>query len=287
MAEMLNKNQTFATPGEALAHHGVKGMKWGVRKEDATVGEGEGALVAVTAVYAGLMVIRARYNYVDSGKKHAKELDKTAKKTGVEHEWKKNDSLTGPKSIDDLMKDVVAPINKGFPKESGTSMNCRRCTFAYEMRRRGNDVKATRTLSATGQDTAGLVNATSKKGADKSTQVRHESWWGQNTIPTTEGRRYMTADGKAESIFNTLGKQPNGSRGELAFGWAFGGGHSIAYEIVDNKPVIFDNQSGKFWSDTKAFARDMTPIMGEAAFTRLDNVKLNDDFVKRWVDHAD
>jgi hypothetical protein len=26
--------QPFASPGEALEHHGVKGMKWGVRKEE-------------------------------------------------------------------------------------------------------------------------------------------------------------------------------------------------------------------------------------------------------------
>lgn len=30
----LMQNQVFATPQEALAHYGVKGMKWGVRKED-------------------------------------------------------------------------------------------------------------------------------------------------------------------------------------------------------------------------------------------------------------
>lgn len=28
------KQQPFASPGEALAHYGVKGMRWGVRKED-------------------------------------------------------------------------------------------------------------------------------------------------------------------------------------------------------------------------------------------------------------
>ena len=32
-ATMLNRNQTFASPSEALAHFGVKGMKWGVNKQ--------------------------------------------------------------------------------------------------------------------------------------------------------------------------------------------------------------------------------------------------------------
>lgn len=35
MRDTLNKNQTFSTPSEAMAHYGVKGMRWGVRKTDA------------------------------------------------------------------------------------------------------------------------------------------------------------------------------------------------------------------------------------------------------------
>lgn len=34
MVEVLTHNQTFASPQEALAHYGTKGMKWGVRKDD-------------------------------------------------------------------------------------------------------------------------------------------------------------------------------------------------------------------------------------------------------------
>lgn len=35
MAEVLTHNQTFDRPQDALAHYGVKGMKWGVRKKEA------------------------------------------------------------------------------------------------------------------------------------------------------------------------------------------------------------------------------------------------------------
>ena len=34
MADILTASQQFKTPQEALAHYGVKGMKWGVRKDD-------------------------------------------------------------------------------------------------------------------------------------------------------------------------------------------------------------------------------------------------------------
>ena len=295
MVDVLTHNQTFSSPQEALAHYGVKGMKWGVTKDRpssaASSASGDDAILGVYAVLiGGFLIARARMNYNDSGKKEAKVLLKEEKKTGIKHEWKKNDKLTGDKTHEELMRDVVPQINQGFPTERGTSMNCRRCTFAYEMRRRGHDVKATRSVMAAGQDQAGLINAVSPKTATSpfmSTKTMANGW-GQNAINTTtpDGRMYLSPEKKAESIFSALGKEPNGSRGELAFSWAFGGGHSIAYEIVNNRPIIIDNQSGKSWPDTKSFSRDMTPIMGTAAFTRLDNVELNNDFMKRWVADA-
>lgn len=38
MAPILTSTQQFDTPSEALAHYGVKGMKWGVRKDDSIAG---------------------------------------------------------------------------------------------------------------------------------------------------------------------------------------------------------------------------------------------------------
>lgn len=288
MAEVLNHNQRFATPQEALIHYGVKGMKWGVRKDNRGAGNGqasgEGTVLAVYAtVIAGLLIRQARHEYVDSGKRDAKRINKEEKKSGVKHEWRKKDSLKGEKSIDELRDEVMKPVNPGFPRTRGTTMNCRRCTFAYEMRRRGYDVKATKSLSATGQDQGGLMMATRPKSKEQALADIHASPWGKNVIHT----RPLDATGKSAAIFDRLAREPNGSRGELAFSWQFGGGHSIAYEIVNNKPVIFDNQSSKSWSDKGAFAREVTPIMGDAAFTRLDNANLNTEMMRRWVTDAD
>ena len=38
-------NQTFASPGEALMHYGIKGMRWGVRKQDESSSKLAGNLV--------------------------------------------------------------------------------------------------------------------------------------------------------------------------------------------------------------------------------------------------
>lgn len=42
MADLLTHNQTFATPQDALAHYGKKGMKWGVRNDKKSSSGGSG-----------------------------------------------------------------------------------------------------------------------------------------------------------------------------------------------------------------------------------------------------
>src|SRR3954471_280427 len=44
------RQQPFASPQEALNHAGVKGMKWGVRKEEETVGRDASGRIAPTPV---------------------------------------------------------------------------------------------------------------------------------------------------------------------------------------------------------------------------------------------
>lgn len=291
MPERIVPAQEFETPGEALAHYGVKGMRWGVTTKDRGSGDKAGSasddfadlapLIAVTAIIAGFHILRARFMYVDSGRRDAKRLDK-------DHEWKKDESLAKPKTHEQLVNDVIPGINPGFPKTPGTSMNCRRCTFAYEMRRRGYDVMATKSLMATGQDMSGVVRATSPNATNKSVREQSSggSLWGRNTIPTTVNGKQMTPEGKSQSIFDALASQPNGARGELAFSWSIGGGHSVAYEIVNNRPIIFCTQTQKSFSSAQTFASDYGRIVGDAAYTRLDNADLDQDFLKRWVANA-
>jgi hypothetical protein len=88
-----------------------------------------------------------------------------------------------------------------------------------------------------------------------------------------------------EAILSALRKEPNGSRGEVSVVWGGMGGHSLAYEVIKGKPVIFDTQSGKIYkkaSDLKEFS----PHISAAALTRLDDVDLDLDFLQRWVKSA-
>lgn len=209
---------------------------------------------------------------------------------------KRDDYANKTYSSDEIMKNVVPGINPDYGSW-GTNMNCRRCTFAYELRRRGFDVEATKTSNAKGQNIMGMINALHPGQKTKSTSMRSiitESMkenrqlkelsrfaaGGKNAISLDEFRKDASFN-----VFNTLNKQPSGSRGEFGAMWKSavpgipGGGHSMAYEIIKGKAHIFDAQTGKEYKPgDKIF-----DMMESAGFTRLDNVDLNMDYLARWV----
>jgi hypothetical protein len=211
-------------------------------------------------------------------------------------------------SHDDVFDKVVKGINTDYGKR-GTVNNCRRATFTYEMRRRGYDVKATRTAGGSGQTVGGLANAIGAGGSKKFlptspqgimnakikedlSKAKHRSnplttlskglgGGAANGIPGINLSKGGTAVAP-QQILERLAKEPNGSRGELGVAWMGGGAHSLAYEIFNGKPVVFDTQSGAKYHDLDSFAKGVG-VVKQAGFTRLDNVDLNKDFLLRWM----
>lgn len=257
--------------------------------------DGQRKAVIGLAVAGGLLAAYGTYKYVDSGQF-------TQHKTKA-IEWKQNKSLSKKfKNEDDIFNEVVKPINPGFGA-IGTKMNCRRCTFAYELRRRGYDVRANRSSGATGQNAAGVHNAITpgakiktgrfgliynmmKEDSGGPTSQIIAKTWGEKTVDGVTGFGTETAYDRATAIFSALGTHPNGARGELGVGWTFGGGHSMAWEIVNNRPVIFDAQVGKTFSTPATFERFAENVTA-AGHTRLDNVELNHEYLKRWAQNVD
>lgn len=220
--------------------------------------------------------------------------------------WAKNDLLASKDLDANQLKSMIADkINPSYG-ELGTKMNCRRCTFSYELRRRGYDVEATRTTNARSQTAGGLFNALnpdSKNIGDSRSAVLKRlvkekydvESKGARSSPFTDliaagsetgkNKIRLSESDKSGSIFSQLSKLPNGSRGELGMVWSAGGGHSMVWEIVKGKPVIFDTQNGEAFAHPVQFKR-YADKMKDAGFTRLDNIKLDEDFLMKWAKNA-
>lgn len=254
----------------------------------------EGAVVV-----GGILAAYGTYKLVDSGTAN-QMLTKSVR-------FNRNSQLAKHMSADEIMKDIVPAINPNFGAR-GTKMNCRRCTFAYEMRRRGLDVAATHSSSGTGQTAFGLFNALdpeSNLGTGKlsimKTLSKEARQYGEEGGPLlkslTEGglgkdsivndmTMSIPSSAKAKTIFDAIAKNPNGSRGELGVSYAgMGGAHSMAWEVIDGIPHVFDTQSGVHYSVDK-FTEDFAPNVAQAAITRLDNVNLNTGYLRKWVKNA-
>lgn len=241
-------------------------------------------------VGASVVAAYATFKFVDSG--HATQMIAKGK-AALGHTdlgFKKNAALSRKgMDSDEIMSSVVKRINPNYGAP-GTKNNCRRCTFAYEMSRRGYDVKATRTIKGSGQSAVGLNNATSTKykgftGYFKRAYV--DADYLQSVVETkgTGSKNIANKNGFSKSIFESLSNNPDGARGELGVVWKCGGGHSMAWEIVKGKPVIFDCQTGKKYESVKDFSA-MGDLISHAGYTRLDNIELDTNFLLRWLRNA-
>lgn len=277
-------------------------------KRQGKLSSGQRKLAIGAAAAAVTIAAVSSYNMTQSGEFNRIAAQGKMFVTGSDSPWKTNKNLADPNmDVDSIMSDVVSHINPNYGSP-GTKVNCRRATFAYEMRRRGYDVAATKTTNGRGQDVSGFFNATNpdadmvrpgrgglvtrmvKEGIAKEQGkptpfldvVEQVGGVGRNKIESSPGR------GMEAGIFESLAKEPNGARGELGVTWkGGGGGHSVAWEIIGGKPVIFDTQSGRKMADVD----EMIGVYGHhsvdtAGYTRLDNLPMNDNFLMRWVKDA-
>lgn len=249
------------------------------------------------AVVGALAVSYVAYSSLSSGNARrlaSKGSDFIKNRKGPN--WKFNSKLADKSlSSEEIMDTVVSKINPGYGKP-GSVNNCRRATFAYEMRRRGYDVSATLTPNGRGQDASGLFNAISPS---------------ENIVPSGRlgmAQRLVRESKKGGSFSRFLEKSPSGlgkhtfgsltetahhfdslpdrSRGELGVKWASGGAHSMVWEKINGKMYIIDAQRNLKWSLSEFSSSKEASMLAEISITRLDDVDLNVDFLRRWLKSA-
>jgi hypothetical protein len=175
-------------------------------------------------------------------------------------------------------------------------MNCRRSTFTHELRRRGFDVKATPSAFGRAQNETGLVNAVITgdrnpiQSASLSSMLNREGT--SRARPSASDKRtykaYTERVNNISSLRDSLSKQPNRARGEVVFeedGFA----HSMAYEVIDGTPHIFDSQKAVHYPATDSGLAKLTLKWGvpkAMEVTRLDNVDLDLVWLSRWAANA-
>jgi hypothetical protein len=86
----------------------------------------------------------------------------------------------------------------------------------------------------------------------------------------------------SKKVLDELAKQPNGARGEVMFKFP-NFGHSMAYEIVDGVPHIFDSQKGTLYNSATKMVESKWDGFTGAEIRRLDNLDLDMNFLSRWA----
>lgn len=255
--------------------------------------------VAVSAVLAA----GAIYQGQQSGALNSAALRGKAFLKGEKIPFNLNKNLSKSMSADELLTHVAKPVNPGY-SQMGGKMNCRRSTYVYELRRRGYDVHATTSAVGWGQSESGVINAVTP-GSRNFYSSRSLSTAIQETQASTVAGRdrrlnplkkivmdnldaskplgqYTGYTSNSKRVLEELAKQPNGARGEVMFKFpSFG--HSMAYEIVDGTPHIFDSQKGTLYNAASKMVESKWDGFSGAEITRLDNADLDFKFLSRWA----
>lgn len=178
--------------------------------------------------------------------------------------------------MQDLHNDIAAVNHNGAYDELGRGTNCLYCTTAYEMRRRGYDVQAQ-------QDWVGGIRGDMPDAMFEGAKT--EMLYDISGRSLNDSTRIADSAYGTQLLMQTVEAQGEGARGYIGVEWNGGGGHSMAYEVVNGKMHLIDCQTGEdltgedIWTEKMAYADRCT-------VTRVDNCEINKYMVDRYIEDA-
>lgn len=182
-------------------------------------------------------------------------------------------------------KEDVKAVNRAYHMawgdgNIGATKNCMHCSIAYEMRRRGYDVVATKSASGRYDEYLKTIFPNCKiKGSTTKESLKNNPNADENAVLALRGKNREVAN----KAISDLKKEPANSRGVLLLTWGGGGGHACNYQIDANGSVsIFDAQPGRVLNEKQA-AKEYLARCTMVSYVRTDNVKVDNKEVKRSV----
>ena len=295
-----------------LMHYGVKGMKWGVRKEYVPKGrshssgtpqrQSKGAVDVLLAdpeltTYATLAVALLAYH----GGKRISDLNKQGwfsekyKPSDVKrcHTTKEEDiKLINPlKGVSDQTIEKlpyiksVSELSKAEQKELTAAMkngwmdNCVYCTTAGALRRKGFDVEA-KNSPGRGHSTEQMMKwwkgskIESFDGRSESNPKKADAF--VLDAQSREGKKNRSDSDQLSHMSQVLQKQGVGAYGEMRV-YGFFCGHSVEYSVEKDGVRIHDNQVRHTYKLDEYFKSHDHFYPSESVFMRLDTCEPNLD----------
>lgn len=287
-----------------LYHHGILGQKWGKRngppyplksgahsasekkagykksikgkgkssnKTSSTSSKEYGMLAELAIFFAPEIIMLALTTSVaaiDAASRGMAKL-KEHKEDKLRNKLDKDEKTGLPlKKKEMTPKEDIKHINPGFKNgEADTSNNCPFCVTAYELRRRGFDVRAGKTEKGRRQDEISTFYKENKKFTNVNFVGKDKEH-----VPTPKDISKTIQE-------NILKDNPDGSRGTMSLWWVTGGGHVINYEVKDGKVIFLDGQNGKIYNIDKLSER-IHPYAG-FGYLRTDNLTPNYEKLKK------
>lgn len=236
----VRKNQNES---DELYHYGVKGMRWGVRKEYETKGRKKSSSALLGPKLTGTRSIKeTEHGYVNTTVYD--ELNFDIDRATIENYIKYDDpnryasESEARKKFNELPRfnarlsaiQQTQAVNHNAPNLD-RHFNCFECTLAYEMRRRGYNVQANEVW---GGFPAEVLHAFDVKDAF--------------SIDTTTGLNFnVSYESRAKECYKQMEEQclayGNGARGMLGIYYPNGGGHAMSWVVENGEFKIIDNQA--------------------------------------------